>query len=184
MHVTYIPCHTKAELCSKMKQLSEAPEGEVRPAGCLARSVPSTPRSELTHPHPSIRTQSAGAVLPRGHDLQQGDERHHDRRGELELLVGWSAGGGGACPALTPSSIHVRHHHLHHHAVRRLRDVGQAEEDQPDQRLVEALVLSARGDGAHQGRLRRVHPRPPLPPPVRFGRGGLDRVPCACMGLT
>jgi hypothetical protein len=28
MHVTYIPCHSKAELCSKMQQLSEAPEGE------------------------------------------------------------------------------------------------------------------------------------------------------------
>lgn len=28
MHVTYIPCHTKAELCAQMKQLSEAPEGE------------------------------------------------------------------------------------------------------------------------------------------------------------
>lgn len=28
MHVTYIPCHTKAELCDKMKKLSEAPEGE------------------------------------------------------------------------------------------------------------------------------------------------------------
>jgi hypothetical protein len=31
VHVTYIPCHSKAELCAKMKQLSEAPEGEAPP---------------------------------------------------------------------------------------------------------------------------------------------------------
>lgn len=28
MHVTYIPCKKKAELCAKMKELSEAPQGE------------------------------------------------------------------------------------------------------------------------------------------------------------
>jgi delta24-sterol reductase len=28
MHVKYIPCHTKEELCSKMKHLSELPDDE------------------------------------------------------------------------------------------------------------------------------------------------------------